>query len=66
MSDFIDFIDAANNTPDLVDGFLKQNTKKELQDFFEQKGYDDISPNECERLAGIKKTLPPYKNYPSY
>lgn len=66
MADFIDFIDDANSDPTLVDGFLKKKTKKELQDFFEEKGYDDVSPDECDRLSKIKKKLPPFGDYPSY
>jgi hypothetical protein len=56
MSNFVDFILAAQSDRQLLLDFLKKPTASELKTFFDQKGYSEISLGDCEKLVQAKAT----------
>jgi len=49
-NDFINFILDSDADEKLVNEFMKQKTVKQLQSFFQKRGYKDIPANDCEDI----------------
>jgi hypothetical protein len=56
---FIDFMMAARKKPKLAKEFLNIKSARKMKAFFVEKGYADISEQDCKKLVEITKNLTP-------